>query len=97
VKILGVGQAPLACKRSIWYPTHTSPAADKTARRTAMVSVTTMEELPILFDEERAEMLASLKAAEARIAAGQYVKHDRESFVKRMLDVRAAAMRNKKA
>ena len=97
MKSLSVGQAPLACKRSIWYLGHMSATADKKARRTAMVPVTTMEELPILSDEERAEMLASLKAAEARIAAGQYVEHDRESFVKRMLDVRAAAMRNKKA
>ncbi|MFZ1963454.1 MAG: hypothetical protein WAU78_08290 [Roseiarcus sp.] len=32
-----------------------------------MVPVTTMEELPILSEEERADMLASLKAAEARI------------------------------
>jgi hypothetical protein len=69
--------------------------ADKKARRRAMFPVTTMDVAPILSEEERAEMLASLKAAEARIAAGQYVEHDRESFVKRMLDVRAAAMRNK--
>jgi hypothetical protein len=41
--------------------------AGKKARRTAMVPVTTMEELPILSEEERADMLASLKAAEARI------------------------------
>ena len=41
-------------------------AADKKARRTARVPVTTMEELPILSEEERAEMPASVKAAEAR-------------------------------
>ena len=60
-----------------------------------MVPVTTMEELPILSEEERAEMLASLKAAEARIAAGQCAEHDPETFVDRLMDVRAAAVRCK--
>ena len=62
-----------------------------------MVPVTTMEELPILSEEERAEMVASLKAAEARIAAGQYVEHDSTTFVDRLMDVRADAIRNKTA
>jgi len=38
-----------------------------------MVPVTTTEEVRILSEEERADMVASLKEAEARIAAGQYV------------------------
>jgi len=54
-----------------------------------------MEELPILSEEERAEMLASLKAAEARIAAGQCAEHDPDAFVDRLMDVRAAAIRRK--
>ncbi len=62
-----------------------------------MVPITTMEEVVILSEEERAEMLASLKAAEARIAAGRYVEHDPDTFVDRLMDVRAAAMRDKKA
>ncbi len=66
-------------------------------RRTAMVPVTTMEELPILSEEERAEMVASLEAAEARIAAGQYVEHDSSTFVDRLMNVRAEAIRNKTA
>jgi hypothetical protein len=70
-------------------------AVDKKARGAAMVPVTTMEELPILSEEERAEMLASLKAAEARIAAGQCAEHDPETFVDRLMDVRAAAVRCK--
>lgn len=60
-----------------------------------MVPVTTMEELPILSEEERAEMLASLKAAEARIAAGQCAEHDPGAFVDRLMKVRAAAIRRK--
>lgn len=51
----------------------------------------------ILSDEERAEMAASLKAAETRIAAGQYVEHDPARFVDRLMDVRAAVIRNGKA
>ena len=70
-------------------------AADKKARRTARVPVTTMEELPILSEEERAEMLASLKAAEARLAAGQCVEHDPDTFVDRLMKVRASAIRRK--
>jgi hypothetical protein len=54
-----------------------------------------MEELPILSEEERAEMLASLKAAEARIAAGQCAEHDPGAFVDRLMKVRAAAIRRK--
>jgi hypothetical protein len=62
-----------------------------------MVPVTTMEEVPILSEEERADMIASLEAAEARIAAGQYVEHDPDTFVDRLMEIRAAAVSNKKA
>jgi hypothetical protein len=71
--------------------------ANRKAQRTAMVPVTTMEEVPIPSEEERTEMVASLKAAEARIAAGQYVEHDPDTFVDRLMEIRAAAIRNKKA
>jgi hypothetical protein len=71
-------------------------AVNRKARRTAMVAVTTMEEAPILSEKERADMIASLKAAEARIAAGQYVEHDPETFVDRLMEVRAAEIRNRK-
>lgn len=40
-----------------------------TARRTTMVPVTTMEELPVLDEAERAELITSLKEAEARLDA----------------------------
>jgi hypothetical protein len=62
-----------------------------------MVPVTTMEEVPILSEEERADMIASLEAAEARIAAGRYVEHDPDKFVDRLMEIRAAAISNKKA
>ena len=70
-------------------------AAEGKVRLTATVPVTTMEEVIILTDEERAEMLASLKAAEKRIAVGEFVEHDRKEFVDRLLRVRASVNRNK--
>jgi hypothetical protein len=71
-------------------------AANRKARRTTMVAVTTMEEAAILSEKERAEMIRALKAAEARIAAGQYVEHDPETFMDRLMEVRAAEIRNRK-
>jgi hypothetical protein len=68
---------------------------NKKARRTAMVPVTTMEEVLILSEEERAEMVAVLKDAEARVASGKYVEHDPDTFVDRLMEVRASAIRNK--
>ncbi len=72
-------------------------AAHTKIRRTARTPVTTMEELPILSEEERVAMVDALKAAEARIAAGQYVEHDSTTFVDRLMSLRAAAVRNKSA
>jgi hypothetical protein len=72
-------------------------AEDNKARRGAMVPLTTIEEAPILTDEERVAMIASLKAAEARIAAAEHIEHEANTFVDRLLDVGAAAIRNKKA
>jgi hypothetical protein len=63
-----------------------STAKDK-RRRTTMVPVTTMEEMPVLSDRERAELTASLKAAEARIKAGKAVDYDPKTFKQRLIDV----------
>jgi len=79
----------------VWYISRMSSNARHTAPRTAMMPVTTMEEVQIPSDEERAEMLASLKAAEARIAAGDYVVHNPETFVDEMMAIRAAALAKK--
>ncbi|MFN3350589.1 hypothetical protein [Pseudorhodoplanes sp.] len=56
-------------------------------RATTMVPVTTMEELPVLTEGERAKLLADLKTAEAEAAAGQSVEFDPEAFEKRLLDI----------
>ncbi len=70
---------------------------NKKARRTAMVPVTTMEEVLILSEEERADMVAVLKDADARVASGEFVEHDPDTFVDRLMEVRASAIRNKDA
>ena len=62
-----------------------SEAINQNQRRTTMIPVTTMEEVPILSEAERAEMIASLKAAEARIAAGQFVVYDPQTFRDRFI------------
>jgi hypothetical protein len=66
--------------------------ASKTAtkdkrRRTTMVPVTTMEEIPVLTDEERAALLASLKQAEAQIEAGDYTEYDQKKFRERFMRI----------
>lgn len=60
-----------------------------------MMPVTTMEEVPILGEEERAEMLASLKEAEARIAAGQFTVFEPRAFQERLLAI-CRAVKNSK-
>lgn len=62
-----------------------------------MMPVTTMEEVPILTEEERAEMLVSLKEAKARISAGQYTEYDSPTFKDRLLAIRSAAKSSKTA
>ena len=59
----------------------------KSKRRTTMMPVTTMEEIPVLTDEERAELLASLKQAEAQIKAGDYTEFDPKKFRERFMRI----------
>jgi diadenosine tetraphosphate (Ap4A) HIT family hydrolase len=54
---------------------------------TTMVPVTTMEELPVLNDEERARLLAELMKAEAEVGAGQSTTYESEAFKKRLLEI----------
>ena len=56
-------------------------------RRTTMVPVTTMEEIPVLSDRERAELTTSLKEAEARINAGKAVDYEPKNFKDRLLAI----------
>jgi hypothetical protein len=56
-------------------------------RETMIVPVITMEEVPVLSERERAELLASLKQAEADVAAGKAKPFNREEFKRRFLAV----------
>jgi hypothetical protein len=71
-----------------------NPTTGSKPHLTAMVPVTTMEELPLLTEAERADMLASLKEAEAGVEAGQYVEHDPKTFVDHLLAIRNTARRS---
>jgi hypothetical protein len=56
-------------------------------RATTILPVTTMEELAVLSDEERSELLAALKEAKAQVRSGGYTDYDPESLKKRLLDI----------
>jgi hypothetical protein len=58
-----------------------------------MVPVTTMEEIPLLSERERAELLASLKEAEAEIKAGKGIRYDSKKFKDRLIGIYRAAKR----
>jgi len=53
--------------------------------KTTWIPVTTMEEMPLLDDEELNELIASLKEAEAEVASGNCVEHDAATFVEEFL------------
>ena len=61
-------------------------------QRTIMAPVTTMEGLAIPSEADRAELIDSFGAAEARIAAGQFVEHEPDRFVDRLVKARASAL-----
>lgn len=66
--------------------------ASKTAtsdkrRRTTMVPVTTMEEIPVLSDKERAELTTSLKEAEVHVKAGKAIDYDPKTFKDRLIGI----------
>ena len=65
--------------------------------RTTRIPVTTMAEVPVLSEAERAELVASLEKAKAEIAAGDCVEHDPTTFVDHLMSVRTEAIRTKQA
>ena len=64
-----------------------SKAATREKRRTTMVPVTTMEEIPVLSEAERDELLKSLREAEARAKAGQTTEYDPKTFKDRLIAI----------
>ena len=49
--------------------------------------ILSLEEVPVPTERERAELLASLKQAEADVAAGKAKPFDREDFRRRFLAI----------
>ncbi len=62
-------------------------AAKQKRRRTTMVPVTTMEEIPVLSEKERAELLDSLKQAEVRVRSGKAIDYDPKTFKNRLVHI----------
>ena len=58
-----------------------------------MVPVTTMEEVPVLSERERAELRSALEQARAQVDAGQAVDHDSQTFKDRLIGIFRAAKR----
>jgi hypothetical protein len=71
----------------------TRTADGRKRRGTTTVPVTTMEEVPVLSEEERAELLKSLKEAEERIEAGEAIDYDSDQFKKRLRGIYRAGKR----
>jgi hypothetical protein len=71
-----------------------SRVATKRKRRpTTMVPVTTMEDIPVLTEEERTELLASIKEAEVEIKAGKGIDYDPKKFKDRLVGIYRRAKR----
>jgi hypothetical protein len=68
-----------------------STTTERKSRPMTMVPVTTMEEMPLPSEAERAEMIVTLQQAEAEIAAGKFIVHEPARFVDEMLGLRAQA------
>jgi len=56
-------------------------------RRTTTVPVITMEEIPVLSEQERTALTASLEQAEARVRSGKAINYDPKTFKDRLLDI----------
>ena len=64
----------------------TTPSKKREAE-TTFVPIVTMEEVPVLTEAEREALLASLKEAEADVAAGRAMPFDRNAFKARFMAI----------
>ena len=83
----GIGQAVTAIPMCYSVAMPSKIATKGKRRRTTMVPVTTMEEIPVLSDKERAELTISLKEAEARVKAGKAIDYDPKTFKDRLVGI----------
>ena len=71
----------------MWYNGMMKKSAPNAKRETMVVPVVTMEEVAVLSERERADLIASLKQADAEVAAGKIKPFNRKAFKKRFLAV----------
>lgn len=62
----------------------------KSKRRTTVVPVTTMEDVPVLDENERAKLLAALRRAEGEIASGKGAAYEPKALRDRLLAIVAS-------
>jgi hypothetical protein len=55
-----------------------------------------VDELPVLSDSERAQLLASLEEARQRIKSGEGIDFDPKTFKQRLIDIYRAAKRERR-
>ena len=88
---LGLGFAKGAIRLSgvipICYVALMANQTKTMGRRTTMVPVTTMEEIPVLSERERAELAAALEAAETRVKAGKALDYEPKTFRDRLIGI----------
>jgi len=61
-----------------------------------MVPVTTMEQIPVLTDREREDLILSFEEARGRIEAGDFIDYDPDAF-RDDLDAACRARKSKEA
>jgi hypothetical protein len=60
---------------------------ERKGRRTGTAPVAAMAEVPILDEPQRAELIASIKKAEAEIKAGKGAEYDPRKFKARLVGI----------
>ena len=56
-------------------------------RRTTIVPVTTMEEIPVLSDKERADFIDAMNEAQRRLQDGDAIEYDSKTFKDRLVSI----------
>jgi hypothetical protein len=79
-------RANTSCVTSVCYNAR-MVTQTKSKRRTTMVPVTTMEEIPVLDDKERAELVRSLDQAQREVKAGKATKYEPKRLKDRLLRI----------
>jgi hypothetical protein len=68
--------------------TNTATGASKEhRRRTTIIPVTTMEEIPVLSDKERAEFIDAMNEAQRRLQDGDGIEYDSKTFKDRLVSI----------